>query len=41
MGTQLRILSQKEINQIYGLPKLTVKQRTVFLKLTLSEQELV
>lgn len=41
MGTQLRILSQKEINQIYGLPKLTAKQRKDFLELTLPEQELV
>ncbi len=41
MGTQLRILSQKETDQIYGLPKLTAKQRTVFLELTLPEQELV
>lgn len=41
MGTQLQILSHKEINQIYGLPKLTTKQRTIFLELTLSEQKLV
>lgn len=41
MGTQLRVLSQKEINQIYSLPKLTAKQRTVFLDLPLPEQKLV
>jgi TnpA family transposase len=41
MGTQLSILSPQEIHQIYGLPKLTAKQRAIYLELTLPEQELV
>jgi hypothetical protein len=41
MSSQLNILSQKEIHQIYGLPKLKQKQRSVYLEFTLPEQELV
>ncbi len=38
MGTHLTILSQKEIEQIYGLPKLTSKQRAIYFDLTVEEQ---
>jgi TnpA family transposase len=41
MGTQLNILSSKEIRHIYSLPKLTSPQRPIYLELTLPEQELV
>jgi len=41
MGTHLTILSQKEIEQIYGLPKLTSKQRAIYFNLTPVELELL
>lgn len=41
MGTHLTILSQKEIEQVYGLPKLTSKQRVIYFDLTLIELELL
>ena len=41
MGSQLYILSQKEIQQIYGLPKLTSKQRAIYFDLTPTELELL
>lgn len=41
MGTQLNILSNKEIQQIYSLPKLQAQQRPIYLELSLAEQELL
>lgn len=39
MGGQLYILSQKEIQQIYSLPKLNAQQRAIYFKFSLLEQE--
>lgn len=41
MGTQLTILSNKEIQQIYSLPKLQTQQRPIYLELSIQEQELL
>lgn len=41
MGTHLTILSQKEIEQLYNLPKLTSKQRIIYFDLTPTELELL
>jgi len=41
MGAQLAILTRKEIYQIYGLPKFKKKQRSIYLEMSLPEQELV
>jgi hypothetical protein len=40
MSSQLNILSEKEVRQIYGLPKLNPKQRSIYLEFTLLELEL-
>ena len=41
MGTQLTILSNKEIQQIYSLPKLQTQQQPIYLDLSIQEQELL